>query len=394
MSEFDEFMKPEGNDEYRSHQERNRQERQEKERRNTKTSTGKDKRPASLVEMLTGTDDAANLAQKFNLDPDMTERMLVPLVNLLDKYGIGEGVAKSDAANSAVGIADFLSDIAPVVKGTAEYFSGKRRELSEEDRMLLDQIQQSQSVEANMSLFLGESDEEDFGFDDEPEVIDVAPQPVQPPTYDRPYIDTGTNPFAEGVDWAEVMGMREESRQKANNANTFTDMMPASGDGSILPGLEELAAQAGLSKREVLNNDRQRRTNNHGMPEQNMGGAHLDLGLDEIEKAMQKERKVAKNKSQIIDANLPTPDSIEDHDPLTSPTYVIPSIELGQMESLDALQEKAEELEAEQSAMQPVTPFEDQVDDYVEEILEDEDDLLDYEPMDLMGEPDNDGSDE
>ena len=29
MSEFDEFMKPEGGDEYRSHQERNRQEKQD-----------------------------------------------------------------------------------------------------------------------------------------------------------------------------------------------------------------------------------------------------------------------------------------------------------------------------------------------------------------------------
>jgi len=392
MSEFDEFMKPEGGDEYRSHQERNRQEKQERERKTSKSSS-KEKRPGSLVEMLTGTDDAANLAQKFNLDPDMTERMLVPLVNLLDKYGIGENVAQSDAANSAVGIADFLSDIAPVVKGTAEYFSGKRRELSEEDKMLLEQIQQSQSVEANMSLFLGESDEDDFGFEEEP-TPPPAPTPIAPPSYENPYIETGSNPFSEGVDWAEVMGMREENRQQALNANTFTDMMPASGDGSVLPGLEELAAQAGLSKREVLNNDRQRRTNNHGMPEPSMGGAHLDLGLDEIEQAMAKERKVAKNKSQIIDANLPTPDSIDDHDPLTSPMYITPSIELGQMESLSELQNKADELAAEESAMAPVTPFEDQVDDYVEEILEDEDNLLDYAPMDLMGDVDDVGTDE
>ena len=125
-----------------------------------------------------------------------------------------------------------------------------------------------------------------------------------------------------------------------------------------------------------------------------MGGAHLDLGLDEIEQAMAKERKVAKNKSQIIDANLPTPDSIDDHDPLTSPMYITPSIELGQMESLSELQNKADELAAEESAMAPVTPFEDQVDDYVEEILEDEDNLLDYAPMDLMGDVDDVGTDE
>ncbi len=44
MSEFDEFMKPEGGDEYRSHQARNRQEKQERERKTSKSSS-KEKRP-------------------------------------------------------------------------------------------------------------------------------------------------------------------------------------------------------------------------------------------------------------------------------------------------------------------------------------------------------------
>ena len=387
MSEFDEFLTPEGSDEYRSHQERNRVERQEEEKSKRDASKKKkDSRPQSLVEMLTGTDDAANLATKFNLDPEMTERMLVPLVNLLDKYGVGEGVAQSDAANSAVGVVDFLSDIAPVIRGTAEYFSGKRRELSDEDKMLLDAIQQSQSVEANMSLFIGESEEEDFGFEEE--VIDIPPEPPRPPSYDNPYVDVNTNPFAEGVDWSEVMGMREEARVKAQNTNTVTDMMPASG-GGVLPGLEDLAAEAGLTTREVLNNDRQRRTNTFGQPEQSIGGAHLDLGVDEIEKAMHKERKAKKSASQITDTALPTPDSIDEHDPLSarSPTYVTPSVDLGAMESLADLKEKADALEESESALIPATPYEDQVEDFVDNVIS-EDDELDYEPMDLMGEED------
>ena len=384
MSEFDEFLTPEGDDEYRSHQERNRIERQEEEKaKRDIAKKKKDSRPQSLVEMLTGTDDAANLATKFNLDPEMTERMLVPLVNLLDKYGVGEGVAQSDAANSAVGVVDFLSDIAPVIRGTAEYFSGKRRELSDEDKMLLDAIQQSQSVEANMSLFIGESEEEDFGFEEE--VIDIPPEPPAPPSYNNPYVDINTNPFAEGVDWAEVMGMREEARMKATNTSTVTDMMPASG-GGILPGVEDLAAEAGLTTREVLNNDRQRRTNASGQPEQSIGGAHPDLGVDEIEKAMLKERRAVKNTSQAVDTNLPTPESVEDHDPLMSPTYIIPSIDVGDMESLDVLKEKADALEESESALIPATPYEDQVEDFVDNVISENDDELDYEPMDLMGE--------
>ena len=39
------------------------------------------KKQQSLVEMLAGSDDTAALARRFNMDPDMSEKVMVPVLN-------------------------------------------------------------------------------------------------------------------------------------------------------------------------------------------------------------------------------------------------------------------------------------------------------------------------
>ena len=92
--------------------------------------TPKEASPKSLLELLTGSEDATALATKFNLDPDLSERLVIPLVNLLDKYGMGESIAESSTARAGAGLIEFVSDIAPVVKGAADFVNNRRKEIS------------------------------------------------------------------------------------------------------------------------------------------------------------------------------------------------------------------------------------------------------------------------
>ena len=48
----------------------------------------KPKKGKNIVELLTGDDDIGEFARKLNLDPEMAEKMLIPLLSLLDKYAL------------------------------------------------------------------------------------------------------------------------------------------------------------------------------------------------------------------------------------------------------------------------------------------------------------------
>ena len=136
--------------------------------------TPKEASPKSLLELLTGSEDATALATKFNLDPDLSERLVIPLVNLLDKYGMGESIAESSTARAGAGLIEFVSDIAPVVKGAADFVNNRRKEISAEDREFLDRIKASQDSSGDLSLFIGSSDSIDDIDDDWGEPVETA----------------------------------------------------------------------------------------------------------------------------------------------------------------------------------------------------------------------------
>jgi len=82
----------------------------------------KPKKGKNIVELLTGGEDISEFARKLNLDPEMAEKMLVPLLSLLDKYGVGETITASPKVESATNAFEIIRDVAPVVKGAAESF--------------------------------------------------------------------------------------------------------------------------------------------------------------------------------------------------------------------------------------------------------------------------------
>ena len=127
-----------------------------KERSAPQVSNKKKEKQKSLMELLVGSNNQGDLARKFNVDPDMSDKVLVPVLNFLDKYGVGDSISGNPAAQTAGSLIEFLTDVTPVVKNAMEYFAGKQKQLSDEDRDFLNQIKEAQTT-GDMGLFIGET---------------------------------------------------------------------------------------------------------------------------------------------------------------------------------------------------------------------------------------------
>ena len=134
----------------------------EKDEFTSSSNPKSEKKGKSLVEALLGDSENFKLvAERFNLDPEMSEKIVVPLLSLVDKYGIGESITSSPQLESASNTMEIIRDVAPVVRGAAEFISGRRAELESDDLAFLEEIKKSQSV-SDASLFNSEEDDELF----------------------------------------------------------------------------------------------------------------------------------------------------------------------------------------------------------------------------------------
>jgi len=277
----------------------------------------------SLMELLAGSDDPSALAEKYGLDQDLSEKVLVPLLAFLDKYHIAEGITSSPTIEGATDVIGVVGDIAPVVRNAAEYFSGKKHELSEDDRVFLERIKDSQSdgmgifFDDDEEMALGESESEEV----EPEVfVDDSPMGL------------GTDPFHDGVDWMNVLGGLEIP----DLYSTYTDAL-VTPDLSIKP-LDALAKEAGLNPADVKKADTQYRINKGTNREEAVDPATLDLGLDEIRAKMQNEQKQQARTSKANFAlPLEVPDNLAEYDPLSVPGYKTPAIGSGGLATVEEM---------------------------------------------------------
>ena len=292
--------------------------------------------PKSLLELLTGTDDATALATKFNLDPDLSERLVIPLVNLLDKYGLGESIADSPTARAGAGLMEFVTDIAPVVKGAADFVNDRRKEISAEDRDFLERIKASQDASGDMSLFIGSSEGADDDDDDWGEPVEVAPS--VPATLEGQISSRiAGNPFTDGVDWEAALEPMKAQQEKSSAGNTIVDIMPPR--KSMISGIADLAREAGLDPEDVVASDTQRKINRGGEHQRgadySQGVPAFNLNTDKIAKAMESERKMNESKSKVRFDELPTPDSATDYVPTKgqpapqtpTTTFALPSVD-------------------------------------------------------------------
>ena len=327
--------------------------------------SGQPKRPQpkleskSLVEMLTADGDINELGKQLNLDNDMTEKVLLPLVNFLDKYGVGESLSTNETVNKGVGLFGFVSDVAPILRSATEYFQGKKTELSNEDEAFLERIKEAQNFDS-MSLFVGEEVEDE---DSEPEVQEA--EVGLPPA----------NPFTDGpVDWNAMLGVAPANSPAAQSSHQYSSIAQAQKQTKTgITGLEALAAEQGLTMSQI-ENDRQSVTNKGG------AGSNVDYtdndslnqlvtgGMDEIQKAMLGEQaKIAAQSKVIFEGEkLATPNAISDYSPNTTPVPATKTI--GGLESLEDMMARQGISSFEERAPEPqeVEMFEESEMEFIE----------------------------
>jgi len=312
-----------------------------------------EKKGKSLVESLLG--DAENfkaVAERFNLDPEMSEKIIVPLLSLLDKYKIGESLTSSPQLESASNTMEVIRDVAPVVKGAAEFISGKRAELQADDLEFLEKIKNSQAV-GDASLFDGE-EEELFTIGEAVNQEQAPPQKPAPNfnSFERNdwgnfWADaTGANQQKSFLDndltrqmeeqqsaldkWASEQTGGSLKREKAGPHTTETQGVGGDfnlGEGVFkntfadqtnttfgLIDVSQLAKEAGLSVAEVMDSDSQMKM----VEKEEFDSFSLDLSEFEEEK-----------KRKPLDyAELEVPEEAENFDPFSIPGYSVPKLEV------------------------------------------------------------------
>lgn len=293
----------------------------------------------SLMELLAGSNNTADLARKFNVDPDMSDKVLVPVLNFLDKYGVGETITTSDSGKTAASVVEFLTDITPIVRNAMDYFAGKQRELSDEDRDFLNQIKDAQSS-GDMGLFIGETIEPE-------EVEEVSATPASP-EQQTGQIPVDTDIFTEGVNWVEVLSPEPTPQEE------FKDHL---NDRFLVDGLQKLADEAGLDMEQVILSDRQSKTNNFGRGQKEVDyteGVNLDLGLEKINEAMKMEKQRMATSSKIAftdNETMPVPTNLTEGNPMEMPDAPLPTFQ-GTLDTIEELSAEVEEVPEEEQPWQ------------------------------------------
>jgi hypothetical protein len=341
----------------------------QKEKPVVKEEKKEKKKGKNIVELLTGGEDIGEFARKLNLDPEMAEKMLVPLLSLLDKYGVGETLTASPKVESATNAFEIIRDVAPVIKGAAEFISGRRAELESTDLAYLEQIRDAQGV-ADATLF---DDDEDELFTIGESVIEEPivetpsePQPepldlnsfnskdwgnffategsMQPP--EKKY-DIINNDLTHALDaqqnaveqWAKQEGVavRQHINQSkglgnldmnvrtdyqnmeigggdAGVAHTFTEVAGMNENAFAIVDVSDLAEHQGLSMNEIMEGDSQRKINRESQEE------WITEPIDVSE--------FIPEDAPIDYEELEVPEAAEDYDPLHIKDFDLPQFDL------------------------------------------------------------------
>jgi len=353
-------------------------------------SNSKKKANKSLIDLIMKEgENASTLADKYSLDPELTQKVLVPLLNFLEKYEIGNEVASSPTAQGLGDLASIISDVAPVIRNAASYFEGRATNLSVEDEAFLAKIREAQEGNAG-GLFLdddgsisefgdsGMSSEISFGESvEDPESQHLAEENIGNSYYDGP-IPLGTNPFKDGVDWASVLGADPAFSDRKSVGYTYTDMMPSS--DLMVKGLADLAREAGLDPDRVASSDTQSKINgtSYSTDAFSAGVApNTSENLSEIQSAMKKE--------QARQASQSTPENITTYDPLNVPGFQSPPVLKTRLESAEEIANRSG---IDLNAVETVETFEESESEIVW-LTDEEASEQGYEEMDIEDETDD-----
>lgn len=338
-------------------------------------NTGTPKKGKNIVELLTGGKEVGEFARQLNLDPEMAEKMLVPLLSLLDKYGVGETVTASPRVEAATNAFEVIRDVAPVIKGAAEFISGRRAELESTDLAFLEKIKESQGT-ADASLFDDDDDLFMVGESVVEEPVVEAPVIPQEPVLDLNSFDSNdwgdffasegsmtptvkkydivNNELTDTLDaqhnaveaWAKQEGMA--LRQKVNGVGqgdkydlgvrtdwqnmklgnpeagvpaTFAEVKGMNTNSFAIVDVSDLAQHQGLSMNEIMEADSQRKINNQANEQWESEPIDISEFIED---------------EPIIDYdNLEVPEAIEKYDPLSVKDYELPNFDLYEVDLED-----------------------------------------------------------
>ncbi len=229
--------------------------------------------PINLIELLEAEDSPFGSLLE-NVNPEMKSKILVPLMGLLDKYGLGDSLGKSPTATSAVGLMSVLGDIAPVVKGISEFVTGQRNSLADEDKQFLKDIMTADNSSEFSDLFT------DIGESETSAPVNTASNIINHPLLGEiPQV----NPHEGPVDWMSVLDpdgkFGSVAGQRKEQVEAYAELMPKAifddAPKIKMPSLEDLAAEAGLSINEIQAEDSNIRPN-----EDKVEDAILDVSSD------------------------------------------------------------------------------------------------------------------
>ncbi len=218
------------------------------------SNNNKKENPSSILDLLSESGALGSFDDKIN--PEMKSQVLIPLANLLDKYGYSETITTSPTTNNAINMVVLLNDVIPVIQGLSEYVAGQRNSLDKEDQQFLQEIMDAQESGDFSDLFIDETNLEDVS--EEPPSKNIHPILGEMPT-----IDMGDGK----INWMEVLDpdgtVAEENRKKAMGITDLEELELLNlGEKRYLDtpnisltSLEDLATSAGVSLEDVTSSD-------------------------------------------------------------------------------------------------------------------------------------------
>ena len=229
MSEFDDVIE-------RGRKKPTEEESQKKQRIPNYADVGVDNESPkiSLSSMLQDEPLLAELTN--NINPELKTQVLIPLLNIVEKYGFAENLVASERTQSSLALMGVLSDVAPVLQGLSQYLEGHRNSLNDTDKEFLQNLQNLDSNEDLEGLFNSEN-----------ELVVESPQKEHPLIGKLPEIDASKGK----VDWMKIMdpeGIHSGNKTVTGNFTIDDELVfPKKDTPKIkLASVEELAAQAGV----------------------------------------------------------------------------------------------------------------------------------------------------
>ncbi len=206
------------------------------EKKEFKRSSSQDEGPSiSLSSMLEDEPLLADLTG--NINPELKTQVLIPLLNIVEKYGMADNIVASERTQTSLALVGVLSDVAPVIKGLSNYLEGHRNSLNESDKEFLEQLKDLESNDDLEGLFNSEN-----------EMVVESPKRQHSLLGELPDVDVSEGP----VNWMAILDPEGNFSQESKTSRDMDlDVMKLTTKKEDrpkirLPSIEDLAAEAGV----------------------------------------------------------------------------------------------------------------------------------------------------